>query len=195
MLYCIWNTPNVYPFHLTCSLTLSSEFTLSKTPPFACKSDSYKLLHLFKFFPQVKVNFTFAKFSSNATPYEAFPNLYWLKWNVSLNPQHSTYFILLIQFSSPAQSCPTLCDSMNHSMPGFLVHHQLQESTQTRVHCVGDAIQPSPSLSSPSPPALNLSQHQGLFKWVSSQHQVAKVLLEFQLQHRSLQWTPRTDLL
>ena len=76
----------------------------------------------------------------------------------------------------------------------FPVHCQLLESTQTHVHWVGDAIQPSHSLSSPSPPALNLSQHQGLFEWVSSSHQVAKVL-EFQLQHQSFQWTPRTDLL
>ena len=66
--------------------------------------------------------------------------------------------------------------------------------TETHVHWVGDAIQPSHLLSSPSYPALNLSQHQGLFKWVSSLHQVAKVL-EFQLQHHSFQWTPRTDLL
>ena len=80
------------------------------------------------------------------------------------------------------------------STPGLLVHHQLLESTQTHVHWIGDAIQPSHPLSSPSPPALNLSQHQGLFKWVSSSHQVPKVL-EFQLQHQSLQWTPRTDLL
>ena len=69
-----------------------------------------------------------------------------------------------------------------------------QSFTQTHVHWVSDAIQPSPPLSSPSPPALNLSQHQGLFKWVSSSHQVAKVL-EFQLQYQSFQWTPRTDLL
>ena len=68
-------------------------------------------------------------------------------------------------------------------------HHQLPESTQTHVHRVSDAIQPSQPLSSPSPPALNLSQHQVLFKWVSSSHQVAKVL-EFQLQHQSFQWTP-----
>ena len=81
---------------------------------------------------------------------------------------------------------------MNCSMPGLPVHHQFPESTQTHVHCISDAIQPSRPLSSPSP-ALNLSQHQGLFKWVSSPHQVAKVL-EFQLQHQSLQWTPRTDL-
>ena len=99
-----------------------------------------------------------------------------------------------VQYSSVAQSCPTLCDPMNCSTPGLPVHHQLLESTQTHVHRVGDAIQPSHPLSSPSPPALNLSQHQGLFKWVSSSHQVVKVL-EFQLQHQSLQWTPRTDLL
>ena len=99
-----------------------------------------------------------------------------------------------VQFSSVAQSCPTLCNPMNRSTPGLLVHHQLPESTQTHVHCVGYAIQPSHPLSSPSPPALNLSQHQGLFKWVSSSNQMAKVL-EFQLQHQSFQWTPRTDLL
>ena len=94
---------------------------------------------------------------------------------------------------SVTQSCPTLCDPMNRSTPGLPVHHQLLESTQTHVHCVGDAIQPSHPLSSPSP-ALNLSQHQGLFKWVSCSHHVAKVL-EFQLQHQSFQWTPRTGLL
>ena len=99
-----------------------------------------------------------------------------------------------VQFSSVAQSCPTICDSMDCSTPGLPVHHQLPESTQTHVHRVGDTIQPSHPLSSPSPPAPNLSQHQGLFKWVSSSHQVAKVL-EFQLQHQSFQWTPRTDLL
>ena len=73
-----------------------------------------------------------------------------------------------VQFSPVAQSCLTLCDHMNRSMPGLPVHHQLPESTQTHVHRVGDAIQPSHPLSSPSPPAFNLSQHQGLFKWVSS---------------------------
>ena len=71
--------------------------------------------------------------------------------------------------------------------------HQLPEFTQTDVHWVSDAIQPSHPLSSPSPPTFNLSLHQGLYKWVSSSHQVAKVL-EFQLQHQSFQWTPRTDL-
>ena len=74
----------------------------------------------------------------------------------------------MIQFSSVTQPCLTLCDPMNHSMPGLRVHHQLPESTQTHVHCVGDAIQPSHPLSSPSPPAFNLSQHQGLFKYESA---------------------------
>ena len=99
-----------------------------------------------------------------------------------------------VHFSSVAQSCPTLWDPMDCSTPGLPVHHQLPESTQTHVHWVGDTIQPSHPLSCPSPPAFNLSQHQGLFKWVSPSHQVAKAL-EFQLQHESFPWTPRTDLL
>ena len=98
------------------------------------------------------------------------------------------------QFSSVTQSCPTLWEPMDCSMPGLPVHHQPPEFTQTHVHRVSDAIKPSHPLLSPSPPAFNLSQLQGVFKWVSSSHQVAKVL-EFQLQHQSFQWTPRTDLL
>ena len=82
---------------------------------------------------------------------------------------------------------------MNHSTPGLPVHHQLPEFTQTHVHQVSDTIQPSHPLLSPSPPAPNPSQHQGLFQWVNSLHEVAKVL-EFQLQHQSFQRTPRTDL-
>ena len=78
-----------------------------------------------------------------------------------------------VQFSSVAQSCLTLCDPMNHSMASLPVRHQLLEFTQTHVHRVGDAIQPSHPLPSPSHPARKLSQHQGLFKWVSSSHQVA----------------------
>ena len=98
------------------------------------------------------------------------------------------FVIPSFQFSSVAQYYLTLCDPMNHSMPGLPVYHQLPESTKTHVHWVGDAIQPSHPLSYPSPPALNLSQHQDLFKWVSSSYQVAKVL-EFQLKHQSFQWT------
>ena len=97
------------------------------------------------------------------------------------------------QFSSVAQSFLTLCDPMKGSMPGLPVHHKLPEFTQTHVHRVSDAIQPSHPLSSPSP-APNPSQHHGLFQWVNSSHEVAKVL-EFQPQHQSFQWTPRTDLL
>ena len=81
-----------------------------------------------------------------------------------------------VQFSLVVQSCPTLCDPVDCSTPGPPVHHQLLEFTQTHVHWLGDAIQPSHPLSSPSPPTLNFSQHQGVFKWVSSSHQVAKVL-------------------
>ena len=99
-----------------------------------------------------------------------------------------------LQFSSVVQSCLSLSDPVDCSTPGLPVHHQLPESTQTHVHRVGDAIQPSHPLSSPSPPAPNPSQHQGLFQWVNSSHEVAKIL-EFQLQHQSFQRTPRTDVL
>ena len=99
-----------------------------------------------------------------------------------------------VQFSSVAQSCPTLCDPMNRSTPGLPVHHHLQEFTQTHVHRVSDAIQPSHPLLSPSPPAPNPSQHQSLFQWANSSHEVAKVL-ESQLQHHSFQRNPRADIL
>ena len=97
-----------------------------------------------------------------------------------------------LQFSHSVMS--DSLDLMDCSRPSLPVHHQLLEFTETHVHWVGDAIQPSHPLPSPSPPTFNLCQHQGLFKWVSSLHQVAKVV-EFQLQHQSFQWTPRTDLL
>ena len=113
---------------------------------------------------------------------------HWATWET-----HFTY-IVSVQFSSVIQLCPTLCNPIDCSMPGFSVYHQLLELTQTHVHQVSDAIQPSHPLSSPSTPAFNLSRYQGLFQWVSSLHQLAKVL-EFQLQHQSLQWTFRTDLL
>ena len=89
---------------------------------------------------------------------------------------------------SVAQLCLTLCDPMDCRMPGFPVLHHLPELTQTHVHWVRDAIQPSHPLSSPSPTTFNLSKHQGLFQWVSSLHQVAKVL-EIQLQHKSFQYS------
>ena len=110
--------------------------------------------------------------------------------NNPIRTVHST-LSFYASVSSVAQLCQTLSDPMNRSMPGLSVHHQLPGSTQTHVHWVSDTIQPSPPLSSPSPPAFNLSQHQGLFQWVRFSHQVARVLA-FQLQHQSLQWTPRT---
>ena len=100
---------------------------------------------------------------------------------------------LLIQISSVAQLCSTLCDPMDCSTPGFPIHHHLPELAQTHVHRVHDAIQPSHPLLSPSS-AFNLTQHQDLFQWVSSLHQVAKGL-ELQLQHQSFQWIFRTDFL
>ena len=97
-------------------------------------------------------------------------------------------------FSSVTQSHLTLYDSMDCDIPGFPIHHQLQKLAQTHVHWVSDAIQPSHPLLSLSPPAFNLSQHQGLFQWISSFHQVAKVL-ELKLQYKSFQWIFRTNFL
>ena len=112
----------------------------------------------------------------------------------TLNYSSYMIFFIVVQFSSVAQSCLTLCNPMECSTPGFPTHHQLLDLIQAYVHWVSDAIQPSHSLSSPSPPAFDHSQHQGLFKWVSSLNEVAKVL-EFQLQHQSFQWIFRTDFL
>ena len=100
--------------------------------------------------------------------------------------------VQLSQFSHSVVSNSLLSHELQHTRPP--VHHQLLEFTQTHVHWVGDAIQPSHPLSFPFPSALNLSQHQGLFKWVSSSHQVPKVL-EFQLPHQYFQWIFRTDFL
>ena len=105
---------------------------------------------------------------------------------------HNTY--LTTGISSVTRLCPILWDHMDYSTPGLPDHHQLPEFIQTHVHSVSDAIQSSHPLLSPSPPAFNLSQHQCLFQWVSSSHQVAKVL-EFPLQQQSFQWVFRTDFL
>ena len=93
-----------------------------------------------------------------------------------------------------AQSCPSLCDPMDCSTPGLPVHHYLLAFAQTHVHWTDDAIRPSHPLLLPSPPALNLSQHENLYQWVSSSNQMAKVL-EFQLQHQSFQQIFRVDFL
>ena len=92
---------------------------------------------------------------------------------------------------SVTKSCLTLCDPMDCSMPSLPVSHHHQKFAQVHVHCISDAVQPSHPLTTS---VLNLSQHQGLFQWVSCSHQVAKIL-EFQLQHQSFQWIFRVDLL
>ena len=142
--------------------------------PFPCKSFNAQVLwrnyHLFE----------------NLTKSETITKEIWDRRPGSKEPT-GQWKSLSQSVSLVAQSCPTLCDPMNHNTPGLPVHHQLPEFTQTHVHQVGEAIQPSHPLSSPSSPAPNPSQHQGLFQRVSSSHQVAKVL-EFQLQHQSLQW-------
>ena len=130
--------------------------------------------------------------------------------NLAMNDSRSTqretwengllWVRLLLRFGSIIQSCccsvtkwyTTLCDHMDCSTSGFPIIHHLPELAQTLVHWVSDAIQPSHPLSSPSPPAFNLSQHQGFFQWVSCSHHVAKVL---EFQHQSFQWIFRTDLL
>ena len=99
------------------------------------------------------------------------------------NYQDPFYLWKSIISSVQSLSCVWLCDTMDCSTPGFPVHHQLPELAQTHVHWVSDTIRPSHPLSYPSPPAFNLSQHQSLFQWISSSHQVAKVL-EFQFQHQ-----------
>ena len=119
------------------------------------------------------------------TPFTAsFPLFVSCIWVLHYFKSHKTTSLLctVVQFSSVAQSCPTLYDPMNCSTPGLPVHLQLPLFTQTHVHRVSDAIQPSHSLSSTSPPGPSPSQHQGLFQWVNSSHEVAKVF-EFQLQH------------
>ena len=107
--------------------------------------------------------------------------------------QHNSV-INYVVYCSVTQLCSTLCDPMDCSTPGFPVLHYLLEFALTHVHWVGDAIQPSHPVSPPSPLALDLSQHESLFQWVSSSHQVAKVL-EIQLQPQSFQWIFRTDFL
>ena len=113
---------------------------------------------------------------------------------MSLNKFANLISMSGLSISSVTQSCLTLCDPMDCSTPGFPVHHQLLKLAQTHVFWVSDAIQPSHPLPSPSTPAFNLFLHQGLFQWVSSSHQVAKVL-ELQFQYQSFQWILRTDFL
>ena len=117
----------------------------------------------------------------------------WRRWISAVPVLYSHMLLGTGHRCSIAQFCPTLSDPMDCSTPGFPVLHHLPEHVQIHVHRVGDAVQPSRPLSPPSP-AFNLSQHQGLFQWVGSVHQAAKVL-ELQLQHRFFQWIFRIDFL
>ena len=125
------------------------------------------------------------------------PKIIWIIKTIGslfVYPTYAVIYAVCAQFSSVAQLCLTLCDLMDCSMQSLPVHHQLPDFTQTHVHWVGDALQPSHPLSSSSPPAFNLSHHEGIFKWVSSSHQMAKVL-KFHLQNHSFQWIFRTDFI
>ena len=126
---------------------------------------------------------------SNSVIYSFWFFSLWVIKRYCINISSPCYILGLVGL---VQSHPTLCDPMGYSTPGFPAHHQLAELAQTHVHQVGDAIQPSHPLSSPSSSAFSLSQHQGLFHWIGPLHQVAKVL---ELQHQSIQWIFRVDLL
>ena len=151
-----------------------------------CESDQKKCLREKRVKPKMKLAFPWTFLKAIRTRKLNYSILLMYKCCSDYLEMKNLKQVLKVQFSSVTQSGPTLYDPMNHSTPGLSIHHQLPESTQTHVHWVDDAIQLSYPLSSPSPPALNLSQHQGLYQWVSSSHQVAKVL-EFQLQHQSFQ--------
>ena len=166
--FCSSNTPSSFPPPGLCTCC-----SLHLRPPFSSCLHDWVLLHI-----QFWVSTTPSPKALPGHTIKSLPHVY----------------ILSYQFSSVTQSCLTLCDPMDCSTPGFPVHHQLLELAQTLVHWVGDAIQPFSPLLSPFPPAFNLSQHQGLFQWVSSSHQVVKVL-EFQLQHQPFQWIFRTGFL
>ena len=147
--------PSSCPLNRRCHPTISS----SVTPFSSCPQSSS-----IRVFPkEVAICISWPKywsFSYSTSPSNEYSGLisFRVHW----------FDLFLVQFSSVIQSCLTFCDSVDCSTPGLPVHHQLPEFTQTHVHCVGDAIQPSHPLSSPSPPTFNLSQHQGLCKWVSS---------------------------
>ena len=116
------------------------------------------LLLLSSIFPSIRV------FSNEPAFHIRWPKY----WTFCISPSNEYSGLISFQFSSVTQSCLTLCNCMDYGTPGFLVHHQLPELAQTHVHWVGDAIQPSHPLSSPSPSAFNISQHQGLSLWISS---------------------------
>ena len=166
--------PNSCPSSRWCHPTISSSVVpFSSCPQSLPASESFPMSQLFAWGGQRWIC--------------TYPAFYW----VCLYRSAFSTWVQTFSSSSVAQSRLTLCNPMDC---GFPFHHQLPEPTQTHVHHVSDGIQPSHHLLSPSPPAFNLSQHQGLIQWVGSLHQVTKVL-EFQLQHQSFQWIFRADFL
>ena len=148
--------------------------------PMDCSTPGFPVLHLLPEFAQVYVHWVSDGIQPSHPQLPPSPLVLNLSRNQGLFQWVGYYIHIYVQFISVTQSCPTFCDPMYCSTPGLPVHHQLPEFTQTLVYLVGKAIQPSHSLLSPSPPAPNPSQHQGLFQWVNFSHEVAKVL-EFQL--------------
>ena len=183
----IWSLDNITNYNLSISSNFLSVFPINKKK-LAFNGFPLRSILLLKIKLKLKIT-DIIKYDSflklNCKIYSK--SVTWLKSCLFLVSCHLSFPFSSVQFSSVAQSYPTLCKPMDCSMPGLPVHHQLLEFTQTHVHWVGDAIQPYHPLLSHSPPSFNLPQHQGLFKWVSSSNQMAKVL-EFQLQHQSFQW-------
>ena len=163
LLLSLFSLPLEFLIFLLYLLFLMSQL-LHIFPDFKCSSKSY-ILGTFEFVFQFTNSLSSSVINCSNLPLD------WFYVNIILfleilfgSFSALSLFISSVQFSSVAQSCLTLCDPMNRSTPGLPVHHQLPKATRTHVHRVGDAIQPSPPLSSPSPPALTLSRHQGLFQ-------------------------------
>ena len=168
---------------MCCCLVTKSQLFCNSTD---CSPPSFSVHEIFqaRILELVVISFSRGSFLPSDWTHVSCIGRHWEAYSLPLS--HTGNEVCSICCCSVAQSCPTLCNLMDCSTSGFPVFQYLSELAQTHVHWVSDAIQPSHPLLSPSPPALNLSQHQDLFQWVSSLHQVAKVL-EFQLQHQSFQ--------
>ena len=170
--------PTLWTAACQASLSITNSCSLCKLMSIESVMPSSQLILCCPLFFLPSITPSIRVFSSESTLHLRWPK--YGSFSFSISPSTLVIYVSIIQFSSVAQSCPTLCNPVNHSTSGLPVHHKLPEFTQTHVHQVGDAIQPSHPLFSPSPSAPNPSQHQSLFQWVTFSHEVAKVL-EFQL--------------